>query len=106
MRIEYTQRARSHILDTVDWLLERSEQAAGDWVAGLQVAVSTLDENPERYGFAPENDTHEIEIRQLHYGKRRGQHRVLFTIDNDRVVILDVRHASRLWAEPNSLDTD
>lgn len=106
MTVEYTERARKHILETVDWLLDRSNQAAENWIIGLESAVDGLKVNPERYGFAPENSSHDIEIRQVLYGKRRGQYRVLFTIDVNRVVVLDVRHASRLWADPGSLGSD
>lgn len=35
------------------------------------------------------------EIRQLIYGRRRGQYRVLFAIHEDAVEVLHVRHGAR-----------
>ncbi len=102
--IVYTDRARCHLQEAVDWIAERSPQAAKNWIAQLTEAVDSLRQNPERFGFAPENATHQIEIHQMHFGKRRGQYRILFTIDHQRVAILDVRHSMRTWLEPGELD--
>lgn len=33
-----------------------------------------------------------------------GRRRILFTIDDQRVTILDVRHGKRLWPEPGAPD--
>jgi plasmid stabilization system protein ParE len=51
---------------------------------------------PARCPFAPENEDHTQEIRQLIFGR----YRVLFTIQPGRVVILHVRHCARLPLRP------
>jgi len=38
-------------------------------------------------------------------GNRRDQYRVLFTVTEARVVVLDVRHSMRDWLEPGELDS-
>jgi mRNA-degrading endonuclease RelE of RelBE toxin-antitoxin system len=44
---------------------------------------------------APESKKFSCEIRQLFFWKRRSQFRILFTITDQRVVILSLRHHSR-----------
>ena len=102
--IEYTERAKQHLVEAVDWMAENAPIAAERWLDRLEAAVAELDHNPERFGVAPENDTHDIEIRQLLFGKRRGRYRILFTIRDQTVTILDVRHGMRRWLEPGELD--
>ncbi|MCF2149353.1 hypothetical protein IQ276_023565 [Desmonostoc muscorum LEGE 12446] len=50
---------------------------------------------PSRCSLAFENYFFEQEIRQLLYGKGRNAYRILFTIVNDSVEILFVRHAAQ-----------
>ena len=57
--------------------------------------VATLQEMPLRCGLAPENDTFNQEIHQLIYGKSRNKYRILFTLREDTVFILHVRHSSQ-----------
>jgi plasmid stabilization system protein ParE len=104
--VRYTERARAHLEEIVDWIAERSPQSASRWIGDLEKAVEGLRDNPERFGFAPERISHQIEIHQMHFGKRRGQYRVLFTVGESRVVILDVRHSMRPWLEPGELDDE
>lgn len=42
-----------------------------------------------------ENDNFPQEIRQLMYGKSRNKYRIIFTIIDDLVYILYVRHSSQ-----------
>ncbi|MCB1076214.1 MAG: type II toxin-antitoxin system RelE/ParE family toxin [Verrucomicrobiae bacterium] len=103
--IEYTERARLHLLETIDWIAERSPDAAERWAESLFRAIEGLRKNPERFGFDRENGRHDFEIRRLLFGKRRGQYRILFTINGNRVIILDVRHSLQDWLEPGELDS-
>ena len=103
--VEYTERARDHVSQAVDWIAERSSLAAERWLAELEAAVQSLEGNPEQFPPAPESKTHEIEIHQMQFGKRRGQYRILYTIAESKVVVLDVRHSMREWLEPGELDS-
>jgi hypothetical protein len=44
---------------------------------------------------APENDEFEEEIRQILYGKRQHRYRILFTIREQTVIVLHIRHGAR-----------
>lgn len=103
--IEYTERARNHLLEIVDWIADKSPPAAERWLDRLEEAVGSLNRDPKRFASAPENAQHEIEIRQMLVGNRRGQYRVLFTVTEARVVVLDARHSMRDWLEPGELDS-
>jgi hypothetical protein len=50
---------------------------------------------PSRCSLAFENNFFSEEIRQLIYGKGRSAYRILFTIADDTVQVLFVRHAAQ-----------
>ena len=58
-------------------------------------AIASLQEKPQRCSLAIENEVFLEEVRQLLYGKSRNRYRVLFTIREDIVYILFVRHTSQ-----------
>ena len=94
--------AWGEIREAYRWLYERSPTAANRWRNGLLRAVLLLETQPTRCPLAPENDSFGEEIRQLLYGRRRGVYRILFTIEDDIVSVLYVRHSARrpLWTDP------
>src|SRR6266487_941611 len=103
-RIEFTRRALRDIDEAYDWIVRASTRRAGRWYVGLLNRIETLREHPRRCTLAPENETFEEEIRQLLYGRRGGVYRVLFTVEEDRIVILSVRHGALPWLEPGDPD--
>lgn len=70
-------------------------QAAERWFAGIVEAINSLEQFPRRCPLAPENDYFEEEIRQLLYGRRDNVYRILFTIQDDTVHVLHVRHGAQ-----------
>ena len=59
--------------------------------------------HPRGHGLAPENGLVTTEIRQLLFGKRQNIYRALFTIHDDAVYVLHIRHAARDFAHPDEL---
>jgi toxin ParE1/3/4 len=96
-RVSQTYQAHADLNDVLQWLLE---QQAGDpglrWFDGLQEAIETLSEHPHRCGLATESESFGFEVRQLIHGRKPHLYRVLFTIEDDTVVILHIRHGRRL----------
>ena len=54
----------------------------------------TLSTNPTRCPLAPENDLIDQSVYQYFYGKRAARYRVLFTIEEDRVLVLHIRRGT------------
>ena len=77
------------------WIAERAPDSATEWFNGLEVAIFSLEDFPQRCPLAQESKAFDVEIRQLIYGKRVGAYRILFTIVGDTVHILHVRHGRR-----------
>jgi plasmid stabilization system protein ParE len=99
-RVLLTDRAASDLDEAYRWYAERSEEGAVRWYDGFVDALATLERNPERCALARENRKFSIEIRQLPYGRRRNW-RALFTVREDAVVVLHIRHTARREVTPD-----
>ena len=103
-RIELAATAKADIHSQSRWILEQISPAAADkWLDGLYKTIDTLRTRPLRCPVAPENDKFPEEIRELLYGKsgqRKHKHRIIFTIRQDAVHVLYVRHTARDELEP------
>jgi len=95
-RVETTTAAEQDADAILDWLLS---QHAGDpgirWFLALQGAIASLTEFPERCQLAPESAAFPFEVRHLLYGNTPHVYRILFTIENQTVYVLHVRHGRR-----------
>ena len=75
-------------------------QAVTKWSNGIRARIKTLADHPERCALAPETVHFRTDIREILYGKtNRNTYRVLFAIAAKQVLILHVRHGSRLECE-------
>ena len=96
--------AEREIRAAVRWKTENASPAAAAHWYGLLKKIDTLRRQPSRCPLGAENDKFPEEIRELLYGrpgKRIHKHRIIFTIRNDVVHILYVRHTARDEIEPN-----
>jgi plasmid stabilization system protein ParE len=96
--------AEREIRSAVRWKPENaSPTVAARWSNGLIQKTETLRRHPTRCPLAAENDKFDEEIRELLYGrggKRSHRHRIIFTIRDDTVHVLYVRHTARDELEP------
>ena len=84
--------AGKDLTEIVDWIAARSNEGAQRWLEAFQRTVGFLEENPERFAVAPENDTFSVTLRQALFKTRRGKfYRVLFTIAGSEVRVLHIR---------------
>jgi plasmid stabilization system protein ParE len=79
-----------------DWIATDSKIAADAWLDGIATEIESLAVVPRRCPRAPECETFAAEVRH----KIHGDYRVLFSIDGRRVIVVGVRHASRLPLHP------
>lgn len=89
--------SRSRTGNAADWWAEhRSRQQAARWYAGFSEAIASLSENPQRFPPARENGRFPYEIRELHFGLgSQPTHRAVYTIRDDIVLVLTIRHAAQ-----------
>lgn len=89
--------AENDIRHAVRWWSEnRSAEQAERWYNRICPAIATLTQNPERCPLAAETDLLPTGLWQLHFGvSRRATHRIVFTIDDQTVLVLRVRHIAQ-----------
>ncbi len=100
-RIELAATAKADLREATRWISDEASPAAADkWLARLYKTISTLERQPLRCPLADENDDFPEEIRVLLHGKRHSKYRIVFTIREDTVVVLYVRHGARDQLRP------
>jgi plasmid stabilization system protein ParE len=95
--------AEREIRSAVRWKTENaSPTVAARWYNGLIQKIDTLRRHPSRCPLAAENHKFPEDIRELLYGggKRAHKHRIIFTIREDAVHVLYLRHSARDELEP------
>ena len=76
------------------WFVSEGAQKAGTWwIHYLFEAIAKLEQFPMRCPVVPSRVYHEM--RQLIFGKKRGQYLIHFIIVNKTVHILHIRHSAR-----------
>jgi plasmid stabilization system protein ParE len=90
-KVRVSAAAKSEMRAAYCYIRRNSPANAVRWREGLLDAGNSLKDFPERCPLALEQHSSEFEIRQLVY----GNYRLLFTILDDTVVILHIRHAAR-----------
>lgn len=85
------------------YLREAAPEAARRWLEGMRRTIKSLDKYPERGRLAAESASFDELVREVLYGRgNRGTYRILYTVREEAVYVLHVRHGSRLPAEPHS----
>jgi plasmid stabilization system protein ParE len=104
-RVIITQRAERDLRDAAHWWAEnRSAEQAARWLDGFNSRLQTLAKQPSRCPLAAESAQFSFELRELHYGLgRRPTHRAVFTVAEDFVLVLAVRHAAQDHLRPDEL---
>lgn len=79
------------------WIRKDAPIAAENHIRNLYKAIYSLKEMPQRCSISPENEkvekTENLIIRHFVY---KGSYRIIFTVTDDEVRILSVRHAAQL----------
>ena len=75
---------------------EFDADTAARWYNRLMEVIFSLDIFPEHCPLAPENKFLKTEIREIFHGRRQHKYRILFTVSENEVHVLHVRHGARL----------
>lgn len=86
------------------WEQHRSPEQAARWLRGIVAKIEAIGVNPTRFGKPAEAAGFSYEVRELLFGLgRRPTHRVLFSIEPDRVLVFAVRHVGQDAVSPDDL---
>lgn len=91
-RVVVTAEAENNLAALFRFIAADSPANARRFVAGLRRRLSALATLPRRCPRAPEDGRHRLEVRHLIY----GDYRIIFAIDGQTVLILQLRHGARL----------
>ncbi|MCM0589104.1 MAG: type II toxin-antitoxin system RelE/ParE family toxin [Gloeotrichia echinulata IR180] len=105
-QVRTTKTADAEIETAYMWLRDYNPAYADQWFRGLMNAIASLQEKPRRCALALENEIFSEEVRQLLYGKSRNIYRILFTIRDETVYVLYVRHSSQALLTGDEVDED
>ncbi len=95
-RVEISAEAELDSIAILKWLVAQHAGEAGlRWFLSMDRAIAFLSTFPERCPLAPEDSSLSLGIRQLFYGRHPHVYRILFTIKDDTVYILHIRHGRR-----------
>jgi plasmid stabilization system protein ParE len=101
--IEYDVRVSEPAEGDIDaifqYLFTQSVERSEDWRDEYEESARSLTTLPHRCSPAPESGHFDRPIRQLWFGKKRNQYRIIYTVFEDAdppfVLILRVRHHSQ-----------
>ncbi len=102
-KVLLTERFSKHLMEMGDYIAQDNLQKSSSWVTEIEKKVMQLGQFPEAHPFARENENHDIELRQLVFGRGRNKYRIIFTVQSKDVVVLDIRHTAQDTNLPNSL---
>jgi len=88
--------AQQDIAESRLWIAEYDVEAADHWFDSIYDTIGSLGLFPERCPLAPESRFFNREIREIFHGHRQYKYRVLFTVKENEVHVLHVRHGARL----------
>jgi len=96
-RVDTARSAETELEELYLWVVERAPRQGATWFNGLERAVLSLDQHPERCPVAPESIDPDHPVRALSYGRKPHVYRVFFTVDHNAGVVrvVHVRRGGR-----------
>lgn len=101
-----TRRAERDLLAAAQWWAENRSPAQADrWLSAIQKKIESLGTSPLRCALVLENERFSAEVREVHFSVRgRSTHRIIFTVVEEVVLVLAVRHIAQDELQPHDLD--
>jgi len=103
-RIILLPQAEADILQISDWIYERTPVGADTWIRKWLDVLEYLESHADGCGLAPEDDRHDLEIRQVLFRtRRRMPYRAIFRIADSDVFVYRIRGAGQDVVSPDDL---
>ena len=93
--------AATDIDEACHWIGERSPVAEANWFHGVMAAIESLADYPTRCAPAPEAEEFDTPIRHLLFGRSKHKYRIIFTVVDNNVHVLHIRHGAREPLSPS-----
>jgi plasmid stabilization system protein ParE len=100
-RVELSQRTQRDIEEAFAYIHADSPANAVTWRRRLEQKIDLLEKIPEAFGFAPENQAARADVRQHLFGR----YRILYTVREQTVFILTIRHGARRFLTGREVDS-
>jgi plasmid stabilization system protein ParE len=94
-RVRLLPRAESDLHGLFQYLIENAPWQGAEWFNGLEEAIRSLRDYPERCRVVSGISTAAHPVRQLLYGNKPHVYKVYFHILGETVEILHIRHGAR-----------
>jgi len=102
-RVEFRPRAEQDLETLFRYLIQEAPLSGRLWINGLEAAIYSLRELPERCPIARPFSRQGVEVRLLLYGRRPHAYRIFFRVEGSTVAILHIRHGARLGPKRRDL---
>lgn len=100
-KVELSPCAERDIAVAFDYIRVDSPGNAVKWRRRLEEKLRILERMPHSFGTAPEDNDAQADVRQLIF----GQYRVLYTVREQTVFILTIRHGARRFLTDEQIDS-
>ncbi len=94
-QVVLTPLAESDLEEAYLYAAKQVPKRATTWYNQVLKLLHTLEQNPERQPYARENGTASVPLRHMLIGNKPHIYRAIFTIKNQQVIILRIRHSKR-----------
>jgi toxin ParE1/3/4 len=104
-RVEFAKNAEVQLEELYLWVVERAPSRGAAWFNGLERAILSLEQLPERCRIAPESLDPDLPVRVFNYGRSPHVYRVFFTIHEAIKVVrvVHIRRGARQRPEPGEI---
>ena len=94
-QIVFSPFAKEDLDSTLAWLAEEAPEKVAEWYESIKAHIKTLKLLPEAHPLAPENGLWGTEeLRQLLFQAYPSKYRIIYTLKDDTVQILSIRHGA------------
>ena len=94
--IVFAPTAQEDIVQILEWLNQEAPEKVAEWYTAIKTLINTLSQLPDAHPYAPENGLWgKEELRQLLFQEYPSQYRIIYTVSEDEVRILNIRHGAR-----------
>ncbi len=91
-RLTYQSRAAKDLESILEYIDQRSEQGAVNWLDRYEEVLNRIRENPEQFSQAPESTELTLPVRNAIVRTKKGlPYRVIFAEKTKEIVILSIR---------------